>query len=209
MKCYTLTITGTGKKPFDLLAGMRVWTASERPAIVVGRVYELGNIFSTSEVVKGKLVDLSNGLIETPEATSLNRLIKARFNPSCGGSIDVETGVTGDDILLNLLVEGYWQIEVEPGNACQILKKADGTLHGAYHTNRAHGALISIAEGGTLLVRYGLTRKVVTTRGSENVWHFSHWFPQQDVSWAVDYHDFIVSYDGKELSCQLKGKTTP
>lgn len=207
MKCYTLTITGTGKEP-SLLAGMRVFSESERPAIVVGRVYELGNIFSTSEVVKGKLVDLSNALIETPEATSLNRLIKARFNPSRGGSIDVETGETGDDILLNLMVEGYWKLEVEAGENCRILTKADATLHGAYHTNRAHGYLASIAAGGSLLVRYGVTRKVVTTTSSDSIWHFSHWFPQEEVSWEVDYHDFVIGYDGTEVTCQPEGKTS-
>ncbi|MBK9141368.1 MAG: hypothetical protein IPM23_02655 [Candidatus Melainabacteria bacterium] len=202
MKCHSLSITG--KSDFALVSGMRVWTGSQRPAVILGRTYELGNIFRTEEVARGELIMFSDSLIEAPASTNLNRLITAGFDAKSGTLTAPDKSDEGT-ILLNLLLDGFHKADIETGPDCTILREADASYFGSYSTHRARGHLMSIAPGGSFMARFGLTRRTVSVYRSEHWWHLSHWFPQQMESHDIAYSEFEVTYDSRGLICTPLG----
>ena len=209
MKCFNLSISGPAEHV--LAAGIPVWTESDRPSIIVGRTYEVGNIFETLTRVKGDLVPLTDALIHAPAATNVGRLIEARYLDSDGGSVDVADG-ENQSVLVKVCINGYARLEyrqtvADAAEDFSILREADATLSGAYFTDQAKAFLLELKPGSEVTFTYYKYRKVVSTVQGDKWWQLSRWFPYENSSWVIGGHDIKLAYDGKTVTCRPDSST--
>lgn len=201
MKCFDVKITGPDKT--SVVAGIPVWTQSERPSIFVGRTYEVGNLFQTEERVRGELVPFTDVLIQSPGSMNLNRLIDARYVDIAGGSIDASLGESPDSALVHICVSGYKDLQVQTTlEDYGLMRSADVSYFGSYYTDRARAFIFELKRGTKLVFGYGRSKKVITEVQGDKWWQLSRWFPYTDESWIVEFHNIEVSFDGETVVCQ-------
>ena len=212
MKCSILNVTGKDK--IELVAGFPVRNHTpyqesqkgQRPTVLLGRSYQVGNIFQTFEESVGLDIPLSDRLIRSPESVNFGRLIDAAYSPTPGGECFTPDDSQNPGQLLSLCVQGYRQIELLDREGVEILREADATVHSAYFTDRARAYLLLLRPGSRFTVSYGVPRQEVTLNKGDSWWQFSFWFPFETREWITEYFDLEVSLpegDG-EITCRWK-----
>lgn len=212
MKCSILNVTGKDK--IELVAGFPVRNHSrneapiqgQRPTVLLGRSYQVGNIFQTFEQSVGLDIPLSNELIRSPESVNFGRLIDAAYLPTPGGECFTPDDSQNPGQLLSLCVQGYRQIELLDCEGVEILREADATVHSAYFTDRARAYLLHLLPGSRFTVSYGVPRQEVTLHKGDRWWQLSYWFPFESKEWITEYFDLEVSLpEGQEeIACRWK-----
>lgn len=201
MKCFDVQVTGPAKN--SVVAGLPVWTKSDRPSVFVGRTYEFGNVFHREEVVRGELIPFTDVLIQSPTSINLNRLIDGRYVDIGSGAMDVSFDEDQDSVLVHICVEGYRELQLQAElESFGLLKSADVTYHGSYVTDRAQAFLFELKRDTKLVFGYGVPKKIKTEVNGDKWWQLSRWFPYTEESWIVEFHDFEVFFDGETVICQ-------
>ena len=201
MKCFDVKITAPDK--LSVVAGLPVWTQSERPSIFVGRTYEVGNVFQTEERVRGELIPFTDTLIQSPTSMNVNRLIDARYVDISTGSVDIPLDETGDTALVHVRVSGYKDLQMQSSlEDLGLLRSADVSFHSTYFTDSGMAYLFELKKGTKLVFGYGQSKKVKTEVQGDKWWQLSRWFPYTESSWIVEYHDVEVFFDGETVICQ-------